>query len=94
MNTERTLKHLFVICSSFGLLLCALLLLGNSNGIAPVFLYSLLLPLGIVCPLISAGCLLHERWTIKKPLAALAVRLAGLGMFWSTVAFFIRKHWA
>ena len=92
MNANRTLKHLFFISSAFGLASLTSLLIAP-KGASSVLIHSLLLPLGILCPIISGGCLLHDRFELRKPWAALMVKLGGLGLFWSSVLFFIRKHW-
>lgn len=92
MDANKMLKHLFFISSSFGLLLAAILLMGAPEGAERVLLYSTLLPLGLGCPLLAGGCLLHDRLESRRPGAALLLRFGGAGLFWSAAAFIIRRH--
>jgi hypothetical protein len=91
VNANTPLKQFFYISSAAGLLLALILFAGVPQGTAPVLLYSLFLPLGIACPLISGGCLLYDRFERSRPLTALLIRTSGLGFFWSVAAFFFRR---
>lgn len=94
MNADRTLKHSFIISSFAGIVLCIALVMGIPQGSSSVLFYNLLLPFGIACPLISGGCLLHDRLEHgNRPTTAFLIRLAGYGLFWGAAAFVSRRFW-
>lgn len=73
-------KNLFcVVCIPFvlSIFLAVAALGGASSSFGYGCLYLVLLPLGVVCPLLGAGCLLHDRMEDRFPRAARALRRAG-----------------
>lgn len=81
MNMNRNLVYAICIPFFLSLPLLALTLSGTPRSLGSGYLYLILLPLGIACPLLATGCLLHDRIQERMPRAAAALQHAGELLF-------------
>lgn len=81
MSMNRNLIYAICIPLFLSLTLLAPAFSGSPRSFNSGCLYLIFLPLGLACPLLGAGCLLHDRIQERMPRAAAALQHMGELLF-------------